>query len=186
MKPREGPAGMGIVVTAGCQSPPRCSLSPVLLLEGDEDTPGGLCLRRGGEAQRGEGRAQRPRSLGTLEPMPPWAGSLDRGSACFLERLITGAMGPIRSVPCSKWSSLIHWVSARKGWWITSIYSPGFCSRTVLPITGWPRCSRGAGRGACDRKPLAAVPGGSWLPPRDSTSFQPLSQFRFRLGIIWG
>ena len=36
--------------------------------------------------------------------------------------------------------------------------------QSILPITGWWRHSRGAGRGAGDRKPLAAVPGGSWLP----------------------
>ena len=105
MKPRENPAGMGRVVTAARVLQMLPVPSPA--------ARGVLRTHLGeGEKQRGEGRAQRPWSLGTLEPMPPWAGSLGGGSDCLLERLMTGAVGPLRSVPCSKWSSLIHWISA--------------------------------------------------------------------------
>ena len=47
-----------------------------------------------------------------LELMALWTGSLGGGSACLLETLITGEMGPIWSVPCSKWSSLIRLILA--------------------------------------------------------------------------
>ena len=67
---------------------------------------------------------------------------------------------------------------------ITSIYSSGLCSRTVLPITGWSRHSRGTGH----RKLLAAAPGGSWLPleglPFLPTSLEVQISFGDDLGVI--
>ena len=67
---------------------------------------------------------------------------------------------------------------------ITSIYSSGLCSRTVLPITGWSRHSRGTGH----RKLLAAAPRGSWLPleglPFLPTSLAVQISFGDDLGVI--
>ena len=143
---------------------------------------GGLCLRRGG---RGTGGGQRPWSLGTLEPTPPWACSLGGGSACLLERLMTGAVGPLGSVPCSKWSGPIRWISALErlaDYW----YLQPRLVRSVLPITGRRRHGGGAGRGACDRKPLAAVPGGSWLP-LEGLHFLPTPlEVQISFGDNWG
>lgn len=59
--------------------------------------------------QRGEPRDRW--SLGTRTD-GPLDRQLGQRAACLLERLITGEMGPIGSVPRSKWSSLVHLILA--------------------------------------------------------------------------